>query len=187
MTASREERAYRRSNKKCTRGEARSRLLEELIAKKTGLREVEEFVIKERKTFHEVGEEKCGSKIQKYKEERQIVVQIMRRKLKGNNQHCIKLRRERCINDKELMRSLGGKTRVYKGIVKDTKKNCNTLREELERRNVKKIEWLVKKYEMKYEMSVDMTEDEREKYGMSRILNMECDVTAENLREPDIV
>ena len=110
------------------------------------------------------------------------MVQIMRRKLKGNNQHCIKLRRERCINDKELMRSLGGKTRVYKGIVKGTKKNCNTLREELERRNVKKIEWLVKKYEMKYEMSVDMTEDECEKYGMSRILSMECDVTAENLR-----
>ena len=63
MTASREERAYRRSSKKCTRGEIRSRLLEDLIKKKIGLREVEEFVKKERKTFMGGGkEEKFNSR-----------------------------------------------------------------------------------------------------------------------------
>ena len=42
MTASREEQGYRKSAKKCTRGEARSRLLEDLFGKKVGLRDVEE-------------------------------------------------------------------------------------------------------------------------------------------------
>ena len=51
MTASREERGYRKSAKRCTRGEARSRLIEDLIKKNIGLRDIEEFVKKERKTY----------------------------------------------------------------------------------------------------------------------------------------
>ena len=44
MTASWEERGYRKSMKKVTKGEARSRLFEALIKKKIGLREIEDFV-----------------------------------------------------------------------------------------------------------------------------------------------
>ena len=57
MTASREERTYRSSYKKCVRGETRTRLLEDLLKKKLGLREVEEFILRERKTFHKGGED----------------------------------------------------------------------------------------------------------------------------------
>ena len=111
----------------------------------------------------------------------------MRRKLKGNNRLCINLRKEKFNNDKELVKSLGGKTREYKGIVKDTRRNCNILKEELRKKNAKKMAWLEKKYAQKYDMSVDMTKDEREKYGMSEILSMECEITADKLREPEIV
>ena len=45
MAASKEERIFRSSNKKCVMGEAKYRLLQDLVKKKTGLREVEEFVI----------------------------------------------------------------------------------------------------------------------------------------------
>ena len=161
--------------------------MEELIRKKTGLREVEEFVIKERKTFHNMGEEGNNSRVQRYRDERRIVVQLMSRKLKGNNQLCTKLRKEKYIADKELVAALGGKTREYRGIVKDTRKNSDKLKEDLKKKNMKKVDWLVRKYEHKYDMSVDMTEDEYEKYGMSEILSMECTITADELREPEIV
>ena len=88
MAASREERGYRKSMKRCTKGEARTRLFEELIKKKIGLREVEEFVINERKTSK--GELNKRRKVSNFMEERGIVVSIMRKKLRGNNADCIK-------------------------------------------------------------------------------------------------
>ena len=84
MAARGEDRTYRSSVKKCIRGEARSRLLEDLVRKRLGLRSVEEFIIKERKTFQEVKGEKFVSKNRKYEEERNIVVKLMRRKLREN-------------------------------------------------------------------------------------------------------
>ena len=66
MVASREERIYRSSIKKCMRGEAKSRLLEDLMRKRLGLRSVEEFILKERKTFQEVKGENFISFVQTY-------------------------------------------------------------------------------------------------------------------------
>ena len=77
MTASREERTYRSSYKKCIKGETRTRLLEDLTKKRLGLRDVEEFIIRERKTFHGGGEDNFHSRIRKYEEERSLVVKIM--------------------------------------------------------------------------------------------------------------
>ena len=75
MTASQEERAYRSSNKKCIKGEARYRLLEGLIRKKIGLQEVEEYVLKERKKFQGGGDrnEKNVKNENKNEEERRGV------------------------------------------------------------------------------------------------------------------
>ena len=63
MTARREERTYRGSNKKCIKGEARSRLLEDLVRRRLGLCEVEKFILRERKTFYKGGEDNYFSKI----------------------------------------------------------------------------------------------------------------------------
>ena len=188
MTASREERAYRRSAKKCTRGEAKTRLLEDLLRKRLGLREVEEFVKKERKTFMGGGkEEKFNSRISKHKEERCIVDKIMRRKLKGNNDHCKVLRREKVKCDESLVAKLGGKTREYRRVVRETRKNCDELRSMLKGKNDKKIKWLQMKYEEIYEYGDDMTEEEYEMYGMAKILCGKNEITAEKLREPEVV
>ena len=120
-----------------------------MAIRKTGLREVEDFIIKERKTFK--GNNSQITRISKFKEVRKLVIQIMRRKLRGNNNDCIKLRRERMICEKKLVSKLGGKNREYLGIVRDTRKNCTALREEIMKKNKKKIEWLQKKYEVKYD------------------------------------
>ena len=86
MAASREERAYRSLYKKCVKGESTNRLLEELIKKRIGLRDVEEFVRRETKTFKGGGiEESLNSKITKHKEEGDLVDNIMRRKLLRNS------------------------------------------------------------------------------------------------------
>ena len=188
MVASREERSYRSSNKKCVRGEARDRLLEELIRKKTGLKDVEELIIRERKKNQgEGGENTYNSKIRKYEEERKTVEFLMRKKLRENRRHCIRLRREKFVADRRLREHLGGKTRVYKQIVKDTRKNCEALREEIKNKNKNKIEWLEDKYGWKYDITDELTEHERDKYGGCEILSSTCSMRGEELRQPEIV
>ena len=49
MTVSREERAYRTACKKCIKGESKTRLLEDLVRRRLGLREVEEFIKRDRR------------------------------------------------------------------------------------------------------------------------------------------
>ena len=83
MTASMEERAYRRSSKKCIKGESKTRLLETLIKKNIGLRSTEEFVKTELATIK--GGNTKGNTTRKmvdYQEGRKLVGNITRRKLK---------------------------------------------------------------------------------------------------------
>ena len=188
MAASREERAYRNLYKKCVKGESTNRLLEELIKKRIGLKDVEEFVRREAKTHKGGGtEENFNSKITKHKEERGLVENIMRRKLLGNSKYCIKLRRDRNLAEKTLINILGGKNRVYHGIMKDVKKNGEKLKNVLKMKNAKKVKWLSEKYEVKIELLEDLTEYERMKYGSAEILDMKKSMKGDELREPEIV
>ena len=187
MTASREERSLRKSSKKCVKGESKTRLLEVLVKKKTGVREVEEFVRRERKTFMG-GNNDRNSRICKYKEERKIVENIMRRKLRGNIKHCNQLRREKIMADKNLVKTLGGKTGEYRRVDKEIKKDCDELRRKLSMKNEKKIEWLSKKYGQNEVVEEDLlSAEEREKYGNCEIFMRNCKLDAEELREPEIV
>ena len=160
MTASVEERAYRRSSKKCVKGESKTRLLETLIKKNTGLRSTEEFVKKELIT-NKGGNYKGNTTLVDYKEGRKLVGNIMRRKLRGNIKNCIKLRKEKILAEEILKLKLGGKTREYKRIVMDTKKHNEEMKKQLVRKNEKKVEWLMKKYGMKYDICEEMNENER--------------------------
>ena len=144
MTASREERTYRSSCKKCVKGEARTRLMEDLLKKKIGLKDVEEYIIGDgRNTQGEGGKITFNSKIRKYEEERRIVGQMMRKKLRENGKNCTRLRRSRTVAEKNLMDSLGGRTRIFKKVVEDTRKNCKVLREELREKKSKKMTLLM--------------------------------------------
>ena len=182
MAARREERAYRNSYKKCIRGEATNRLLEGLIRRKIGLRSVEEFILRERKTFKEVKGETFSSKTRKYEDERDLVVKIMRRKLRENIRLCIRLRRDKHSAEEELRRLLGGRTRNFKMVVRDTKKNGENFKKELREKNMRKEEWLVSKYGVKYIEYEELTEDEMRKYGKTEIFNMKTEMRGEKLR-----
>ena len=134
MTATREERAYRNSGKKCAKSEATSILLEELISRKLGTREVEEFLIAE---SLKNGGKKFISKIQKHKEERAIIEQIMKNKKRENMRKCIYLRK--CRNEAKLAlkTSLGGENRQFKRIVKEVRENCKKIKENLRKKNTR--------------------------------------------------
>ena len=187
MTARREERAYRNSYKKCIRGEATNRLFEGLIRRKIGLRSVEEFILRDRKTFKEVKGGNYTSKIRKFEEERDLVVKIMRRKLRENTKFCIRLRRDRHIAEEELRKLLGGRTRTFKMVLRDTKKNGETFKKELREKNLRKEEWLTSKYGVKYMEYEELTCDEVKKYGGAEIFNMMNEMKGETLRAPEVV
>ena len=66
MTVSREERAYRTACKKCIKGESKTRLLEDLVRRRLGLREVEEFIKRDRRNYFRDGEENLYTKKKKF-------------------------------------------------------------------------------------------------------------------------
>ena len=189
MTTSVEERAYRRSSKKRIKGESKTRLLETLIKKNTGLSSTEEFVKKE--LLQDKGGNTKGNttkgNIVDYQESRKLVGNITRSKLRGNIKNCIVLRREKIAAEENLILKLGGKTRTYKRIVKETRKHNEEVKKKLSLKNEKKVQWLTKKYGMKYDITEDMDEHEREYYGEAEIFSMECSMTAETLKEPEVV
>ena len=47
-------------------------------------------------------------------------------------------------------------------------------------KNEDKVNWLVKKYEMKYDSMEDMSEHERKTYGMAVIFNVECSMKGDD-------
>ena len=146
LTASREERTYRNSNKKCIKGEYRTRLLEDLLKRRLGLKEVEEFIIRDRKTFHGGGEDRNYFKNKKkYEEERILVENIMRRKLRESSKHCIGLRKDRHLAEDTLRGILGRNSRVFKKVKGDVKKNSENLRAEPRKKNENKVRFLDKK------------------------------------------
>ena len=77
--STREERVYRNLSKKCARSEGRFHMFEELSKMKIGLRNIEEFLLREGEKSKK-GELKFNSKIRNDKEEREIVGLMMRRK-----------------------------------------------------------------------------------------------------------
>ena len=186
MTASREERDYRRAAKKCTKGEMKQRLINTLVKKNTGLQAVEEFIRRERAILGG-GNKTLSSQISNYKEERKIVGEIMRRKLREIIKTCITLRRRKTVADDSLVKILGKKSGEYQKIVKETREYSEKLREELGNKNEKKVNWLMKKYEMKFDVIEEMSENERNKYGMAEVLKAECGMEGEQLRYPEIV
>ena len=174
MAARREERMYRSSCKKCVRGEATTRLLEDLIRKRIGLKDIEEFIIRDRNSSRGGGEETFSSKIRKYEEERVIVENLMRKKLRESSKNCILLRKQRQLAEKNLMEHLGGRNRIFRGIVKDVKKNGEKLKMVLMKKNVKKCKWLQDKYGMRYEGMEEISNEEYKKYGEAELFKYNC-------------
>ena len=79
--------------------------MEDLLKKRIGLREVEEYIIRDRR--NNKGEEgknsTFNSKIRKFEEERRMVNQMMRKKLRENGKICTRLRKDRFVAEKVLL------------------------------------------------------------------------------------
>ena len=71
--------------------------------------------------------------------------------------------------------------------MKDAKKNGENLRKELGKKNVKKCEWLVKKYGVKNMEYEELTNDEVRKYVKAEIFKVVTEMRGEELRAPEIV
>ena len=154
---------------------------------KIGLKDIEEFIKRDRNSSKGGGEETFRSKIKKYEEERVIVVNLMRKKLRESSKNCILLRKQRQSAEKTLIEHLGGRNRIFRGIVKDVKKNGEKLKMVLMKKNVKKCKWLQDKYGMRYEGMEEISNEEYKKYGEAELFKYNCELKGENLREPEIV
>ena len=81
--AAQEERSYRTLSRKTVEAEERSSLLKNLVKMKVGFREVEEFINNEENKLRENS---------KFKQGREFIENVMRSKLRDNNQSLKKLR-----------------------------------------------------------------------------------------------
>ena len=186
--STREERIYRNSSKKCTRGEVRYHLIEELAKAKLGLREVEEFIksdgVKSRRV---AGNNELNSRIRRQKEEREIVGLLMRRKKRELSDICIELRKKKVKARRDMEEKLGGKTRVYWRVLREVRQQNTILRGRLSKKNEKKISFLRGKYAKRVELRDSMTDKEWQMYGDAEIFKEECNMRGESLRDPEIV
>ena len=186
--SNREERMFRNTSKKCLKGETQFQLLKELAEMKIGLREVEEYIaaegLKSRRGLRELN---FTSKVRNFKKEREIVGMIMRKKMRDCGKRCIELRRLKTQARKDLENSLGGKTRKYWSIVRETRKYSDNLREELKKKNMRKIKFLSEKYGMKTGIMDGMTEDEVKEFGQAEIFEENCKMEGDKLKEPEVV
>ena len=186
--SNREERMFRNSSKKCLRGETQFQLLKELSEMKIGLREVEEYIaaegLRSRRGLREMN---FTSKVKNYKKEREIVGMIMRKKMRDCGKKCIELRKLKTQARNEMENSLGGKTRRYWRVLRETRKYSDTLREEIRRKNMRKIKFLSEKYGMRTGILDGMTEDEVEEFGQAEVFEEECEMVGDNLKEPEVV
>ena len=139
MTAG-EDRELRDAAKKCIEGEFRVKLLEKLLEKGIGLREIEEFVA------HEGGKRRVNmEKTNKvsYGRQRAIVQKMMKDKLMDCRKDCINLRRDKTDCLKRLENRLGQKSDKVEKIKTEIKAHGLKLRGKLTRKNDKKVNFSV--------------------------------------------
>ena len=102
-------------------------MMETLIKNRVGLREVEEYVRKESTKMR-------GGETFKPREE--IVMGVMKAKIKDNISFGIKLRRKRASIRTKIERTLGKNSSQYRRILKESKEERETLRKKLKKRGV---------------------------------------------------
>ena len=190
----REVRTLRSLNKKCVAAEARSRLLEKLLSKGVGLKEMEEFILREeRKKMGNRDKEGKGkgnneSNKKGFQWSREIVKKILKDKLKDNNLKCIQLRRDRRKSMGTVQGLLGKASETWSKLMTSIRRNGEKQKQKLTMKNDEKIERLVKKYKKVNNQGGNiLTEEEEEKYGNARIFEEACKMMAEKEEGPVIV
>ena len=176
-----DEREYRTCCKKTATAEARNELLGDLIKKDVGLKELEEFVEKERG--------KLKGKAKGISVAREMVRKLMKEKLRDNIKLVSKLRKRRDRLRAKLELTWGKNSKKLRNLVKDVKSSTGPLRQGLRKKNIKKVRYLVCKYGNadKYEVRASMTKDEIKEYGMAKVFTNKCKLAAEAMKGPVVV
>ena len=112
--AIKEDRELRDAASKCAEGEMRVKLLKELLKRGIGLKEVEDFVRRERNKFRGGGIRKKLS----IKKHREIVKKFMSEKLRDAKGEGIKLRKNKKICLESLEKRLEFDKREFEKVIK---------------------------------------------------------------------
>ena len=177
MTAQ-EARVYKKIASKLIVAEERSKLLMGLIAKKIGFKEEEDFI------QHELI--KLKGKNQNFGKERDgILALLMGRKLKDNIAFECKLRRDRDQARKKLGNFLGPNSTSYRKLVRKCKDEGVRVREIYKKKNMRKLEFLVKKYGRVEDGLDELKDEDQEVYWNSRVFE-DKNMRPEKMRDPVI-
>ena len=186
-------RALRNLAAKIVKCEERDRLLWELTKAGVGLREIEEFVGREHRKLRD-SNRNCsrGSKDAKMRSE--IVTSLMEMKRRDNKKEGDNLRKKRNKMRRTIEDKLGQNSRCYRWVIRTIKINGKVLRDKLRKKNLKKVEFLMKKYKKSEDPLDELTSDDRTKYGGARIFNddsmmrrMDDDKPVIVLRENEVI
>ena len=164
-----EDRELRDVARMCIEEEMRVKLLSELVRRDVGLKEVEEFVKKERGKLRVGG--KIGASLRKHRE---IVRKIMKEKLRDSKGTSVKLRRDKKVCMRNLELRLGKGSREFERLKREVKDQVNKIKLKLKERNEKKVKFLEDKYRgVRNEALFGLRDDEAIKYGQCKIFNDE--------------
>ena len=171
-------RAYRSMNSKLVKVEELDKLMGNLIERGIGFKEEEEFIIRENLKLK-------GAKGKKLKKD--FVLQLMKLKLRDNRILGEKIRNQRNKLRGKIEETLGQRSRQCRWIVKSVKENNLRLRQRVRKKNVKKFNYLVGKYEVRNNVLDELSSEDRLKYGKAMIFDDDSEMGNVECQEPIIV
>ena len=155
-------RAFRNIATKLVKTEERGKLMGNLKNARVGLREIEEFVLKEENKLR-------GTEGKNYKLRRELVAKAMDLKIKDNWKTGVGLRKARNRLKGKIEEILGPGSRKYRWLLKSVGENCAKTREKLKKKYMKKLEFLKGKYGRNDDPLNELNRMDRKKYGSTSI------------------
>ena len=178
--AAKEVREYRTLSKKLVEIEERGRMLVRLQKKRIFLTEEELFVQNLQTKFKILGDKKGV----RGKQREEVMAVTMKYKVKDNNLYGIKVRRRRNYLRGKLESEMGNKSKEWKKLMEEVKKNCDKVRKPLKLKFDKKVGFLMKKYGA-VKRSCDVDDDLLRYMGDPEVFKY--DVRPDVVREPVVV
>ena len=170
-------RAYRTTSTRLVRIEERDKLLGNLVQAGIGLKEVEEFV----------EETKLRGTRMNYKLKREIVAKTMKVKIRDNRALGDRVRSTRNHLRQKIEGVLGPRSRQCRWVMKSVKENGIKLRNNIRKKNMKKLNFLKGKYEWKSNVLDELKKIDKMRYGEAKLFNEDCDMKKGERNKPVIV
>ena len=177
-----EERDYRSVCKKLARNEERSKLLNDMKKNKVCMAEEEEFILHTTKKFKAL---KNKGDVHKSREE--FIMLSLKLKIRDNNLEGVRLRKRKNWLKGRIESLLGPRSGECRKLLKDVRKNTTTLKENLRRKNSKKLEHLKKKFGRMKNDKLKLTVEMIDLIGKPRIFDNNVDVETRDVMDPVVV